>query len=80
MGSPVTPQSATTRYYRRHASAIILRKTLKKVHDCGRIPRHATIDAHGIDRGLLTKELRGFCDRHPDTCATRRILHYLAQT
>jgi DNA-nicking Smr family endonuclease len=66
-------REASARYYRNHTSDIIAHKTLQKVRRTGRIPRPATIEAHGIDEEQLREELYEFTKRHPDALATKRI-------
>ena len=66
-------REASARYSRNHTSDIIAHKTLQQVRRTGRIPRPATIEAHGIDEEQLREELYEFTKRHPDALATKRI-------
>ena len=65
------------RYYERHKSDIITRKTIAKVRASGRWPRESTIERHSINRGVLQHELQRYAEKHPSTKASAKIVSRL---
>ena len=71
--------NAGQKYYSRHSTDIIKRKTLRKVQLDGRLPRESTIAKNNIDREVLERKLMEFAFRNPDSKATRRIFERLGK-
>ena len=53
-------RAASRKYYAKHTHDIIKQKTIKKVRSTGRIPRSATLLAHGIHATEVASALQEY--------------------